>query len=155
MGTKNEYLVTVNCAHCGKEFIPAPLNVFKKNSLQYCSWTCFNHRLDKPVIDYSKTTIFKHIRLASETMKTMNDIRTELESYNISIINFVKGSRIIETPRLIIRLIPQSMTPRGLLCDEAFGFSKENQYYLRRNSDTPPYKGTMIEYILEKEIINE
>lgn len=39
---------TAICAKCGREFIPAPQHVFKKNGRYYCKWTCYNHRNDKP-----------------------------------------------------------------------------------------------------------
>lgn len=35
------------CSKCGKVFVPAPLNIYKKNGKVYCSWTCYNHRNDK------------------------------------------------------------------------------------------------------------
>ena len=39
---------TVICKKCGKEFVPAPMHVFKEGADYYCKWTCFNHRHDKP-----------------------------------------------------------------------------------------------------------
>lgn len=38
----------VKCKRCGKEFLPAPLHVYKDGSKYYCTWTCYNHRKDKP-----------------------------------------------------------------------------------------------------------
>ena len=38
---------TAVCKKCGKEFIPAPMHVFKEGTNYYCKWTCFNHRHDK------------------------------------------------------------------------------------------------------------
>ena len=35
---------TAICKKCGKEFIPAPMHVFKEGTNWYCKWTCFNHR---------------------------------------------------------------------------------------------------------------
>lgn len=39
---------TATCRKCGKEFIPAPMHIFKDNGKYYCKWTCYNHRNDKP-----------------------------------------------------------------------------------------------------------
>lgn len=41
------YIRTVICPKCGKEFVPAPFHVYKDGSKYYCKWTCFNHRNDK------------------------------------------------------------------------------------------------------------
>ena len=48
--TKKKYVYTFEekkCAKCGKLFISAPYHIYKKNSKWYCSWTCYNHRLDQ------------------------------------------------------------------------------------------------------------
>jgi hypothetical protein len=42
------FLKMKHCKKCGKEFLPAPLHIYKTNSKYYCSWTCYNHRDDKP-----------------------------------------------------------------------------------------------------------
>lgn len=36
------------CAKCGKTFIAAPEHIFKQGTKWYCTWTCYNHRNDKP-----------------------------------------------------------------------------------------------------------
>ena len=41
------YIRMVICAKCGREFIPAPLHIFKAGGKYYCKWTCYNHRDDK------------------------------------------------------------------------------------------------------------
>lgn len=38
---------TVICKKCGREFIPAPMHIFKDRHKYYCKWTCYNHRNDK------------------------------------------------------------------------------------------------------------
>lgn len=45
---KNSYFKMAKCKKCDKEFLPAPFHVYKENRNLYCSWTCFNHRKDKP-----------------------------------------------------------------------------------------------------------
>lgn len=44
---RDGYLDLKKCKKCGKEFIAAPLHIYKENNKYYCSWTCFNHRNDK------------------------------------------------------------------------------------------------------------
>ena len=48
---KKKYFRTAMCKKCGKEFIPAPYHIYKHNSKFFCSWTCYNHRDDKPEIE--------------------------------------------------------------------------------------------------------
>ena len=36
----------VQCAKCGKSFIPAYQHAYKEGKDMYCSWTCYNHRND-------------------------------------------------------------------------------------------------------------
>lgn len=49
MKTKCAYFETRKCKRCGKKFIPAPLHAYKEGSKYYCSWTCYNHRKDRPI----------------------------------------------------------------------------------------------------------
>ena len=43
---KDIHIKTVKCEKCGKEFVPAPLHIYKSGRKLYCSWTCYNHRKD-------------------------------------------------------------------------------------------------------------
>lgn len=45
--SKEIHIRTTKCKKCGKEFIPAPLHIYKDGRKIYCSWTCYNHRKDK------------------------------------------------------------------------------------------------------------
>ena len=36
------------CPKCGKEFFPTPVHAYKHGGKRYCSWTCLNHRDEKP-----------------------------------------------------------------------------------------------------------
>ena len=36
------------CARCGKIFIPAYYHAYKEYGKVYCSWSCYNHRHEKP-----------------------------------------------------------------------------------------------------------
>lgn len=40
-------MTEVKCQKCGKMFIPAPLHRFRDEKGFYCSWTCYNHRVQK------------------------------------------------------------------------------------------------------------
>lgn len=55
-------MLETKCVRCGKNFIAAPLHIYKDDKGLYCSWTCYNHRRDvakqprkkfKPVEQYS------------------------------------------------------------------------------------------------------
>ena len=49
------YIVEMKCPKCGRNFIPAPMHVFKTKTKVYCSWTCYNHRDDKKKRYHYKT----------------------------------------------------------------------------------------------------
>lgn len=40
---------TVKCKRCGKLFECTALWVYKDEKGIYCTWTCYNHRNDKPI----------------------------------------------------------------------------------------------------------
>lgn len=40
-------VVEVKCPRCGKILVPAPYHVYRDHKGYYCSWSCYNHRLDK------------------------------------------------------------------------------------------------------------
>lgn len=56
---ENNYIRTAICKKCGKEFIPAPLHIYKAGSKYYCSWTCYNHREDEPKEHKTSNTTHK------------------------------------------------------------------------------------------------
>lgn len=43
------------CPKCGKNFIPAPMHVYKEYGRVYCSWTCYNHRNDEKLLRKAKS----------------------------------------------------------------------------------------------------
>lgn len=45
------------CPKCGKNFIPAPMHVYKDNGKVYCSWTCYNHRNDAKLLRKAKAVV--------------------------------------------------------------------------------------------------
>ena len=45
---KHGYFKMAKCKKCRKEFLPAPMHVYKHGKELYCSWSCFNHRNDEP-----------------------------------------------------------------------------------------------------------
>lgn len=40
-------MTEVKCPKCGKNFIPAPMHVYRTETRIFCSWTCYLHRNDK------------------------------------------------------------------------------------------------------------
>ena len=50
----------VLCRKCGKNFVPAPLHIYRDEKGTYCSWTCYNHRNDG-----KKPTKFKKVEQCS------------------------------------------------------------------------------------------
>ena len=44
---ERQHLQSVKCARCGKEFIPAPLHVYKIDNRFYCRYNCYNAVLNE------------------------------------------------------------------------------------------------------------
>ena len=42
-------IVVRSCPRCKKKFCPAPYHVYRDEKGYYCSWTCYNHKDDKPL----------------------------------------------------------------------------------------------------------
>ena len=43
-----ENIIDRKCDKCGKNFVPAPYHAYVDGRKAYCSWTCYNHRHDRP-----------------------------------------------------------------------------------------------------------
>lgn len=88
----------------------------------------------------------------SDTLKIMFTVMDELNKRGIKT-NKTDTFRIqFETPNIIVRYIFKRMDLIGLCPDEIFGtFDDELLYYRRNRLDTKPYKGSIIDYILEVE----
>lgn len=149
-----DYLVTVNCAKCGKEFVPAPYNVFKKNGLHYCSYNCYTHRAIGVNTSKNKFKVFISIEKYKDSKEVICTYLELLKKENVEVVKTSYRAMTFETKNVAVKLIPEAMNIKGLECDECFGlFGKNDKLYLRRIADTEPYSGTALEYILEKESV--
>lgn len=146
------YLDEKICPKCGKHFIPAVENVFKTRKGDYCSWTCFNHRDDKPVRSFKNVAFYGTTTYAKAEyiFKTLIQAMAELD---IPLVKCsYKGLRF-ETSKVIVHIIPERKEKKDLFCNECFGcFTDDEIEYLRRyENGNMPYEGNLIQYIKEKE----
>ena len=149
------YMTVVNCAKCGEEFLPAPCNIFKKNDLQYCSWTCYNHRNDNKNVK-KKIEVFYGVDTYNSVKPVMYKIIEDLKRKDVDVLRCSVRGRYFETANVKVSIIPEAKNIDGMYCDEAFGwFGNREIDYLRRYNETPQYEGTLIDYILEKEKSDE
>lgn len=51
-----ENIIDRKCDKCGKNFVPAPYHAYVDGEKVYCSYTCYNHRHDRPKGKYTRLT---------------------------------------------------------------------------------------------------
>lgn len=87
-----------------------------------------------------------------DMIKMMHNLASMLRvSYDIPIVGLTDYKPVFETPNCIIRYINNQMDLIGMKPDEIFGCDPETRAYRRKPSNTLPYEGGILEYILEVE----
>ena len=82
----------------------------------------------------------------------MTELILELRKLGIEIeytFNHPNGLYLIETPKAAIQIINSMSNITGKQYDELFGFPLEWGAWMRRNSKEKPFRGTLIDYILQ------
>lgn len=102
----------------------------------------------------SKKFIVKVVagRSRFDALQMMHNLAVLLyNSHGISIMGMNPTKCEFETPNCIVRYIYKPDCLRGIKADEIFGCDPETRAYRRKPSNTLPYDGGILEYILEVE----
>lgn len=91
-------------------------------------------------------------RSSLEVLEMMKNLASLLyNSHNISIVSMFPNKCEFSTPNCIVRYVNRVERLAGLVADEIFGCSLAVRKFYRKPSDTEPYDGGILEYILEVE----
>lgn len=75
-------MTEVKCQKCGKMFIPAPLHRFRDEKGFYCSWTCYNHRVQKQAQPVGKKP--QRVAMCDQTGAEVRVFQSALKAYEIT-----------------------------------------------------------------------
>ena len=87
-------------------------------------------------------------------VRLLDELMYKLGEYDHLIMSMSRVRCMFETRNLRVMIVTKPEYLRGRKYDELFGFSKEINWIYRKNKSEKPFTGSLINYILREEGLN-